>query len=551
MPKIIRKKIEEILLEAGVVAKSDIEKASQICGPKEKIENVLIELGVINEVKIQMALSKIMGIEIISLKNYPIDKAMVDYIDERYVTEKRLLPLKFEEDEVIIAMADPTDYITIVDLTTIFGKEIVVMMASNNEILYAIRKFYGLNRMMGELKENDKNVVENYESLEEENISPMIELVDKILQNAVLEYASDIHINPLKNSVDIYYRIDGILNSEMTLPKKFQNQIVARIKVMAKLDVNEVRLPQDGRIKLNLLNKEIDYRVSILPTYLGEKIVLRVLDLSRIGGSMATLGFSEENIQIISKAINLPHGVVMVSGPTGSGKSTTLYKFLEQIDSITKNIITVEDPVEMQLSGIHQVQVREEVNLTFSNALRSILRQDPDVISIGEIRDSETATIAMRSALTGHLVFSTIHTNSAIETVSRLKDMDIEPFLISSALNIVVAQRLVRKICNVCSYWDELDKDEKILFEEREITVEKIKRAKGCSICNDKGYKGRIGIHEILVIDDKIRKIINEGGATLQIEKAVKGMNYLIDDGLEKVKNGLTTIDEIARITMD
>ncbi|QVK20293.1 Flp pilus assembly complex ATPase component TadA [Mycoplasmatota bacterium] len=552
MPKIVRKRLGDILVDASVLSRTQVEKAMQMRLPDEKIGDVIIRLGFATESKVQDALQKVSGVKRINLKQYNIDQEITNLIPKDYAIHKVVIPFMMSGDTLSVAMADPIDYITIDDLRLMIGKNIVTYIAPKQDILYAIEKFYGFSKTLDALGIKDQSVpkfTDFDESDDEKN--PMVELVDQILVNAVTEKASDIHINPLPYSIDIKYRIDGVLSSEMHLPKRLYNQLVARIKVMSNMDVTETRIPQDGRIKTFVLNNEIDLRISTIPTVNGEKVVLRILDLSQSMSDLSSLGFSNKDRDLLLKMISKPNGVVLVSGPTGSGKSTTLYSCINQLDRESQNIITVEDPVEMQLDGVHQVPVREEVDMTFANALRAILRQDPDILMVGEIRDNETAAIAIRAALTGHLVLSTIHTNDSISTIPRLIDMGIEPFLVSASVNSVLAQRLVRRVCPECSYWDTPTESEKKIFEERNIKIEKIKRIKGCPICNNKGYKSRTGIYEVLHITENMRRLISEEASVSVLTDEAKrnGMRFLIDDGLSKVKAGLTTLEEILRVS--
>jgi type IV pilus assembly protein PilB len=388
---------------------------------------------------------------------------------------------------------------------------------------------------------------------ETENDAPMIKLVNQILETGLTQKASDIHIDPMEKKIFIRYRVDGVLRTERTLPKKIQNSLVARVKIMANLNITESRLPQDGRIKTVVSMTPIDLRISTLPTVYGEKVVMRILDLGSTLNKVSQLGLNKINYNKFMKMIEQPSGLILITGPTGSGKSSTLYAGLNYLNTEKVNIITVEDPVEYQIEGINQVQVNSNIGLTFAAGLRSILRQDPNIVMVGEIRDSETAEIAIRASLTGHLVLSTIHTNSAIATIPRLIDMEIEPYLVVSSLSGIIAQRLVRKICTKCRVEYEPTEMEKELYKKRGIKPGFIFRGTGCPICSDTGYKGRVAIQEVLVIDDQIRKLMmnNKSMSTIREYAMQAGMIFLMDDGLLKVKQGLTTIEEVLRVALE
>ena len=385
-----------------------------------------------------------------------------------------------------------------------------------------------------------------------EDDSPIVKLVNQILQMAVEQRASDIHIDPHETKVVIRYRIDGILRTERALPKHMQGMLTARIKILANMDITEHRVPQDGRIKMNIDFHPIDLRVSTLPTIYGEKIVMRVLDLGAALNDLNKLGFNKINLQRFIQLIEQPTGIVLITGPTGSGKSSTLYAALNRLNGEHVNIITIEDPVEYQLEGVNQIQVNPNVGMTFAEGLRSILRQDPNIIMDGEIRDRETAEVAIRASLTGHLVLSTLHTNDALSTVARLIDMGVEPFLVATSLSGVVSQRLVRRVCRDCQEEHEPTKREIDIFARRGLKIEKVIRGRGCPTCNMTGYKGRIALHELMVMSDDMRKVILNGEPLSKLrEIAIKNkMIFLIDDGLLKVKQGLTTTEEVLRVSI-
>lgn len=553
MAELVRKRFGQIMVDANVVTNAEVEYAVANKMSGEKIGEALIRFEFTSESQVLDALQNAAGVERINLKQFDISQEMTLLIDESYARDRIIMPIEYEGNKLAVAMADPIDYITMDDLRLMIGKNLVVYIATRSEIMHTIEKYYGFTKTLDALGVKQRQeTAQTIDIEEDEERNPMVELVDQILANAVNDKASDIHINPLPNLVEVKNRIDGVLRDEMHLPIELASQLVARIKVMSGMNVTENRIPQDGRIRTIVDDREIDLRISIIPTVNGEKIVMRVLDLSVTSDEFGELGFSKKDTKLFTEVINRPNGIVLVSGPTGSGKTSTLYAALSKLDSTTENIITVEDPVERQIDGIHQIQVREEVDMTFANALRAILRQDPDIIMVGEIRDSETATIAVRSALTGHLVLSTIHTNDSIATIPRLIDMGVEPFLVSASLNTVIAQRLVRRVCPECSYWDDVHPSELLLFEQRNIEVSRVKRTVGCTNCNNSGYKGRTGIYEVLIVTDYMRRMISERAslADLRDEANKNGMRYLIDDGLNKVKAGITTTEEILRVSV-
>ena len=447
-------------------------------------------------------------------------------------------------------MADPMDYFAIEEVRMATGCQIETSIAAKDDIYRTITKYYDLQESMDQaLIDMSPKEIESDTQITDED-SPIVRLVNQIIANGVAQRASDIHFDPQENDLRVRYRVDGMLKSERSLPKYMQNVILARIKIMGNLNITENRIPQDGRIKLTVNMKAIDIRLSTLPTIYGEKVVMRILDLSSALNSLEKLGFNEKNLAAFSKMIERPNGIVLLTGPTGSGKSSTLYAALNQLNDENVNIITVEDPVEYQLEGINQIQVRDEVGLTFAAGLRSILRQDPDIVMVGEIRDLETAQIAVRASLTGHLVLSTLHTNSAVESVSRLKDMGVEPFLLSSSLVGIVAQRLVRKICRDCGEMKAPNEREKEIFAELGISIEQVRKGKGCPACNQTGYRGRLAIHEVLVVDEFVKDLILTSKSPALIKDYMHKNGYfsLLEDGLLKVKDGLTTTEEVLRV---
>ncbi|MDR4889118.1 ATPase, T2SS/T4P/T4SS family [Fredinandcohnia sp. QZ13] len=544
-----RKRLGDLLIEAGLLTEQQLKQALEDQSESQKLGDILLQKGFITEQQLIEVLEFQLGIPHVSLFRYPIDTSLTTLIPKEMARRHHLIALRKDGDKLFVAMADPMDYYAIEDLRLTTGFQIEPVIASKDEILRAINKFYDLDEGVKELFAEAPTEIEEERITNED--SPVVKLVNQILQNAVQQRASDIHVDPHETKVLLRYRVDGVLRTERSLPKSMQGVLTARIKIMANLDITESRIPQDGRIKINLEAHHIDLRVSTLPTVFGEKIVMRVLDLGSALNNLSQLGFNNVNLKRFKKLIHNPTGIVLITGPTGSGKSSTLYAALNQLNSEDVNIITIEDPVEYQLEGINQIQVNPNVGMTFAKGLRAILRQDPNIIMVGEIRDQETADVAVRASLTGHLVLSTLHTNDSLGTITRLIDMGVEPFLVASSLSGVVSQRLVRRVCRDCGRLQEPTVRELEIFAKRGITIEKVNRGKGCGTCNMTGYKGRVAIHELLVInDDMKRAIMNRESYTTLRELAIKnGTIFLIDDGLLKVKQGLTTTEEILRVT--
>lgn len=558
-----RKLLGEILIEEGIITKEQLEIALEESHKKAKpLGETLLELKYINDYQLAQVLSAQLGFPFKSLKDIKIDPEVAKLINFNKAKQDLILPLYKENNRIIVAMVDPANIMALDDIKMITKSEVEPIVVPRSEFLEAINRLWKSQEIEEIIEEFIKVEEEEEQPLEvsEEDIrkesGPTAKLVNSLLLDAVNQGASDIHIEPTEKGLRIRFRIDGILHEVEKLPKKFQAPVISRIKIISDMDIAERRVPQDGRIKMIIKGNTYDFRVSTLPGVFGEKVVLRILGRSEISLSLESLGFSEENYKKYVKMLKTPYGIILVTGPTGSGKSTTLYASLNMINSPDINIITVEDPVEYQLPGIHQVQVNPKAGLNFANALRSILRQDPDVILVGEIRDEETARIAIQAALTGHLVLSTLHTNDAPSAVTRLIDMGIEPFLISSSLLGAVAQRLVRKICPKCKISYEPTSEELEILKSNlpnNVDVKNITLYKGtgCSYCNNRGYKGRTAIHEIMVIDDDIRELIIKkvSKETIRETARKKGMNTLREDGLLKVLNGITTIEEIMRVT--
>ncbi|ANU24854.1 type II secretion system protein GspE [Planococcus donghaensis] len=547
----VRKRLGDILVAQGLLTEADLQETLNNKPSDQKLGDALLQRGIITERQLIDTLEVQLGIPYVSLFRYPFDPKLFNVVPKDFAKRKLLVPLKTVGDRLFIAMNDPTDFITIDDLRLTTGFHIEPAIASKEDIVKTIAKYYD-EESYDELLEDMPQTAEEQQNELDDSDAPIVRLVNQLLSNAVSQKASDIHLDPQENRVLVRYRIDGTLRTERTLPKSMQQMMTARIKILSNLDITENRIPQDGRIKTTVDFRAIDLRVSSLPTVFGEKIVMRILDLSQNLTDISKLGFSELNMQRFMREISKPNGIVLISGPTGSGKSSTLYAALNKLNSEEVNVITVEDPVEYQLEGINQIQVNANVGLTFAAGLRSILRQDPDIVMVGEIRDKETADISIRASLTGHLVLSTIHTNDSIASITRLMDMGIEPFLVTASLNAVIAQRLIRRVCRDCKELHPVTVREKEIAAKRGIQLETIARGKGCPACNMSGYKGRMAIHEVLVVDEDIKDIINRGGSAAEIrEIAIKNKTiFLIDDGLLKVKEGMTTTEEVLRVAM-
>ncbi|MEH7123946.1 ATPase, T2SS/T4P/T4SS family [Bacillus sp. JJ1532] len=547
-----RQRLGDLLVNAGLITEEQLLVTLKEKSNGQKLGDALLQRGFITEQQLIEVLEFQLGIPHISLYRYPFDTKLFNIIPKEIAKRQLLIPMKRDGDKLFVAMADPMDFFAIDDLRLSTGFQIETAIATKDDILRAINKYYDIDEGFEELLGDDSQT----ETVQEEKItdqdSPIVKLVNQILSNAVTMKASDIHIDPQETKVVVRYRIDGVLRVERVLPKHMQGVLIARIKIIANLDITEHRIPQDGRIKVNLDFHPVDLRVSTLPTVFGEKVVMRILDLGSSLNDINKLGFNKLNLKRFKDMIEKPTGIVLLTGPTGSGKSSTLYAALNQLNSEEVNIITIEDPVEYQLEGINQIQVNSNIGMTFAAGLRSILRQDPNIIMVGEIRDKETVEVAIRASLTGHLVLSTLHTNDSIGTITRLMDMGVEPFLVASSLSGIVAQRLVRRICRDCAEVIAPSKREVEIFAKRGMSVNNVTRGRGCSSCNMTGYKGRIAIHEVLVVSDDIRRTIMNGESITRLrELAIKNKTiFLIDDGLLKVKQGLTTTEEVLRVAI-
>lgn len=548
------KRIGDILLEKDIITRKELDNALAKKEESERLGETLVRLKIASEMQILKALEESTGVKRVSLQNITIDEEVLKLVDEDFCRRHSVMPFRIDGMKLLFVTSDPLDFEVIEEMRLLTGLRPVAFSAPKNDIITQIEKYYGFTRTLEALGVKQDVIFEEEENVDEEiESTPMVKLVNQILTSAVFQRASDIHIDPLDDKILIRYRVDGVLDVVKEFPIKIHKQMISRIKVMSGMDITESRIPQDGRIQTLIQRKNLDLRISTLPTVRGEKVVMRLLDMSGSVNKLDSLGLSLKEEQQVREMISKPNGILLVSGPTGSGKTTTLYACLNELNEPGVNIVTVEDPVEIKVEGINQVQVKPEVNLTFASALRSILRQDPNIVMIGEIRDVETAEISIRASLTGHLVLSTIHTNSAVKTITRLLDMDIEPFLIGSSLTGIVAQRLVRKLCPECAADLPATPSEKETFKKYNLEVEKLKHAKGCPSCNYKGYAGRVGIFEILTITKKMEKLIAKNASNAEIEKLAieEGLVSLMEAGLKKVSDGITTLEELMKVAKE
>ena len=556
----------EFLLDQGVIQKAVFDEAFPTGAlPADfSVEEHFIKPGLLTSDRFRIAAETFYGVKSATEDDFPKEPALYENLSVQFMKESKFIPGPMENNTLTVIMANPYDYYAIDAIRLATKKKIQVLFGQESKILEAIERSYGAGGSSMEKIIEDMDSIPDLQAEGEENVDqlrdmasegPVIRLVNLIITRAIERRASDIHLEPFEDNFRVRYRIDGVLHDVESPPKRLQAAIISRVKIMAKMNIAERRLPQDGRIMLRVKGKEIDFRVSTVPTIHGESIVLRILDKSSIVLDIMKLGFGRDTLKAFQELIQHPHGIILVTGPTGSGKTTTLYCALEKINSPDKKIITVEDPVEYQLKGINQIQVKPAINLTFANALRSIVRQDPDVILIGEIRDSETAEIAIHSALTGHLVLSTLHTNDAPSAITRLINMGMEDYLLSSTIIGILAQRLVRTACPYCR--EPSSPDPAILQEMKMDGVDpaevRVFNVRGCSQCANTGYWGRVGIYELLQVTEDIQKLILEKkDANLIKERARKaGMRTLRQDGWLKVREGITTVSEVLRVSQE
>jgi type IV pilus assembly protein PilB len=559
----VAKKLGELLIQEGIIDEEQLNRALEEQRTSgERVGAVLIKLGLITEESLVDFIARQFHVPAVNVVKLNIPKDVISLIPLDISQKYQAIPFGIMGNTLNVAMADPGNLFVIDDLRFLTRKNIQVHVCSDSAIKKLISQFFthddNLDDMLGMLKEEvDVDLVETAEEMDLSFLedaaeqAPVVKLVNLILMDAIRKQASDIHIEAYEKTMRVRFRIDGVLYEIMRPPLALKNAIISRLKIMSRLDIAERRLPQDGRIKLKAKGREMDFRVSVLPTLFGEKVVLRLLDKSGLQLDMTKLGFEESQYKAFREAIYLPYGMVLVTGPTGSGKTTTLYSALSELNKTSLNISTAEDPVEYNLLGINQVQIHDSIGLNFASALRSFLRQDPDIIMVGEVRDFETAEVAIKAALTGHLVLSTLHTNDAPSTIGRLLNMGIEAFLVSSAVNLVLAQRLVRRVCSECRYEEDVQPELLLDMGVREEEIGKFAcyRGKGCPVCNDTGYRGRIALYEVMPMYEQVRELVLLGASTTEIkrESIRLGMLTLRRSGINKLKAGVTSVEEVLR----
>ncbi|HEY3353486.1 MAG TPA: type IV-A pilus assembly ATPase PilB [Polyangia bacterium] len=558
-------RLGELLVRENMISLQQLQKAQEENKRSGgRIGNNLIKLGYIAEADLTSFLSKQYGVPSIDLAQFDIDIEVIKLIPKEVARKHMVIPVNRAGSSLIVAMSDPSNIYAIDDLKFLTGYNIEVVVASEVAIEEAIGRYYekaiSYDDVMEGFDEKEIDFGSDEESINVLDLekasseAPVVRLVNAILVNAIKKGASDIHVEPYEKNFRVRYRIDGVLYEEMAPPLKLRNAITSRLKIMSNLDIAERRLPQDGRIKLKLgKGREMDFRVSVLPTLFGEKVVMRLLDKSNLQLDMTKLGFEEQALANFQKAIHLPFGMVLVTGPTGSGKTTTLYSALSELNKTTENISTAEDPVEYNLPGINQVQMHDEIGLNFATALRSFLRQDPDIIMVGEIRDFETAEIAVKAALTGHMVLSTLHTNDAPSTINRLLNMGVEPFLVTASTNLILAQRLARKVCGECKQPIETPVQALIDLGVKPDDAKNAKlfKGQGCRTCSNTGYKGRIALYEVMPFTEPLKELVLQGASTSELKaEAIRlGMKTLRASGIQKLLEGVTSIEEVGRVT--
>ncbi len=568
MPSVMERRLGEILVKDRIITQEELEAAlKEQDRTGESLGQILIKQGLTTEWEIAAALGKQLNVPFITLSHYEIDEEVIKSIPEEIIRKYKIVPVDKTGNTLTVALADPSNIYLLDELRILTKSQIVPVISFETDIIETINKY--LSNDKSKYEEMLKDITEEPQAMEvltpseeapeegeleeEVNQAPVIQLVNLIISEAIKSRASDIHIEPQEKALRLRYRIDGVLQDRTPPPKKFQNAIISRIKIMAEMDIAERRLPQDGRFKVRIEGRDVDFRVSTVPTPFGEKVVMRILDRASLVLDLKQLGFDQEILETYNKLVNRPWGMILVTGPTGSGKSTTLYATLNTINDPRKNILTIEDPIEYQLKGITQVHARSDIGLTFAAGLRAFLRQDPDVILVGEIRDHETADIAIKAALTGHLVLSTLHTNDASSTPTRLINMGVEPYLVAATLLMSLAQRLVRRICENCKEtYTPSSEVLKALGIEENMSKAKFCRGKGCPQCHHTGYRGRVALYELLVISDKLRDLILQRVPSNVIkEQAIKeGMQTLRQAGIKKILQGMTTVEEVLAITV-
>ena len=554
------KQLGDILLEGGLVTQEQLHDAFTTHEEAGRsLGRVLVDKGILTESQLVAALATQIGLRYIDLGDYPVDGSAIARVPGAVCRRHTAMPVGFEDSRMVVVMADPANIFAIDDIRTISGYEVTPAVSTRADVLAAINRYYradsdldDLTSTLEETQSEDEDLTNVKEVVED---APIVKFVNLLITQAIQDRASDIHLEPTEHDLRVRYRIDGVLHEVMRSPKSIQSGVISRLKIMADINIAERRIPQDGRLSVTAFGKKIDLRVATLPTVWGEKVVMRVLDNSTASLELSDLGFSQDNYDRYSVSFTKPYGMILVTGPTGSGKSTTLYATLNIVNRPEVNIITVEDPVEYRLAGINQVQANPKAGLTFAAALRSILRSDPDIVLIGEIRDQETAHIAVEAALTGHLVLSTLHTNDAPSAVTRLTEMGLEPFLVGSAVDGILAQRLARRLCSKCKEGYTPTPEQLVAarypWKDGEPLPELFRPA-GCPACSKTGYKGRLALHEVMNVTEEIERLAVENAPATKIGEVARaqGMTTLRDDGMEKVGLGITSIDEIMRVVV-
>jgi type IV pilus assembly protein PilB len=557
------RKLGEILVEQGLISREQLEQALfEQSRTDQLLGRILIDLGLVKESDLMAALAAQVGFKFVDLSDMTIDPTAAGLVPETVARRYHALPVGYEDSKLVVAMADPSNLFALDDIRTITGMDVQPVVATAGDIEQAIRKYAHLDESVEQVASAAALALEDSDRLEAElsavsaiEEGPIVKMVNLLITQGITDRASDIHIEPTDRDVRIRYRVDGVLHEVMRSPKNIQAGLISRLKVMADINIAERRIPQDGRVGLTVGGKNIDLRMVTIPTVYGEKIVIRILDKSSVLLRLEELGFLDSAFKSFREAYSKPYGAIMVTGPTGSGKSTTLYATLNILNKVDRNIITVEDPVEYRLPGINQMQVNPRAGLTFASALRSILRADPDIILIGEVRDRETALIAIEAALTGHLVLSTLHTNDAPSSLTRLVEMGVETYLVASAIDCVVAQRLARKLCTRCRQAykpDKVDLEEAGFPEHMWDDIREMFRAVGCSSCAKTGYRGRLGLYEVMPVGEEIERLTVERASYEDLRRSARqdGMVTLREDGLEKVRLGVTSLEEVLRVVV-
>ena len=559
-------RLGELLVKRGIITSAQIQAANERQQEESKaLCSILVQTGLISEDDLTTFIQKEYRLPLVDPSGMDIPVEVLRLVPPTLVHRHELVPISLSGSTLTLAMSDPSNLVALNELKFLTGYDLKMAVASVSTIARAIEQHYDSNAnyddVLSEIESDDLEVIQGEEEIDLKELeratedAPVVRLVNAVLANAIKRRASDIHLEPFEKVFRVRFRVDGVLEEIMKPPLKLKNAITSRVKVMASMDIAERRLPQDGRIKLKFgPGQEMDFRVSVLPTIFGEKIVLRLLDKANLQLDMTRLGFESSQLHHFKESIYRPYGMVLVTGPTGSGKTTTLYSALAELNKITSNISTAEDPVEFNLVGINQVQIHDEIGLNFANALRTFLRQDPDIIMVGEVRDFETAEIAIKAALTGHLVLSTLHTNDAPSTINRLLNLGVEPFLVASSVNLILAQRLVRVICSGCKSPVELPPQAFIDIgaNREDVSTFHSFRGVGCPACSGSGYRGRLALYEVMPISDELRELILNGASAAELKRAAieSGMITLRQSGIQKLREGVTTIEEVVRVTI-